>query len=50
MGYQQEFQWSLTQPDEFWRAAARLIDWYTEPGVVLDNRSDPALKPLLYGD
>ena len=38
--YQQEFRRSLAQPDQFWRAATRLIDWYTEPTVVLD-RSDP---------
>ncbi len=38
--YQQEFHRSLAQPDEFWRAAAGLIDWYTEPTAVLD-RSDP---------
>src|SRR5215471_6600858 len=38
--YQQEFRQSLTEPDSYWRAAAKLIDWYTEPTVVLD-RSDP---------
>jgi propionyl-CoA synthetase len=38
--YQQEYQRSLEQPDQFWRDAAGLIDWYTEPTVVLD-RSDP---------
>ena len=39
--YQQEFQRSLTQPDEFWRAAAGLIDWYTEPATVLDRSNPP---------
>src|SRR6266550_1142780 len=39
--YQQEFQRSLAQPDEFWRGAARLIDWYAEPGVVLDRSNPP---------
>src|SRR5690348_4158011 len=46
--YQQEFQRSPTQPDEFWRAAARLIDWYTEPGVVLD-RSGKILRKTMRG-
>jgi acyl-CoA synthetase (AMP-forming)/AMP-acid ligase II len=38
--YQQEYRQSLTEPDQYWRAAAGLIDWYTEPSAVLD-RSDP---------
>ncbi len=38
--YQQEYRQSLTEPDRYWRAAAGLIDWYTEPATVLD-RSDP---------
>jgi propionyl-CoA synthetase len=38
--YQQEYRRSLARPDEFWREAAGLVEWYTEPGVVLD-RSDP---------
>jgi propionyl-CoA synthetase len=39
--YQQEFRRSLAQPDQFWRSAARLIDWYTEPSVVLDRSNPP---------
>ena len=38
--YQQEYRQSLTEPDQYWGGAAGLIDWYTEPTVVLD-RSDP---------
>ena len=38
--YQQEFRRSLADPDQFWRGASELIDWYTEPAAVLD-RSDP---------
>ena len=38
--YQQEYHQSLTEPDQYWGGAAKLIDWYTEPTVVLD-RSDP---------
>ena len=39
--YQQEFRRSLAQPDRFWRDATRLIDWYTEPRVVLDRSNPP---------
>jgi propionyl-CoA synthetase len=39
--YQQEFRRSLADPDQFWRDAAGLIDWYTEPSVVLDRSSSP---------
>jgi propionyl-CoA synthetase len=39
--YQQEFRRSREQPDQFWRDAARLIDWYAEPAVVLDNSNPP---------
>jgi propionyl-CoA synthetase len=41
--YQQEFRRSLAQPDQFWRDATRLIDWYTEPATVLDRSDPPAL-------
>jgi propionyl-CoA synthetase len=40
--YQQEFRRSLADPDQFWRDASELIDWDTEPSVVL-NRSTPPL-------
>jgi propionyl-CoA synthetase len=39
--YLQEFQRSLAQPDRFRRDASELIDWYTEPSVVLDRSSPP---------
>ena len=39
--YQEEFRRSLAQPDQFWREAAGLIDWYTEPAVVLDGSNPP---------
>src|SRR5215471_16451229 len=39
--YQQEFRQSLTEPDQYWGAAAKLIDWYTEPTVVLDRSNPP---------
>jgi propionyl-CoA synthetase len=40
--YLQEFRRSLADPDQFWRDAGALIDWYTKPSVVLD-RSNPPL-------
>jgi propionyl-CoA synthetase len=39
--YQQEFRRSLTEPDQFWRDAAGLIDWYAEPKHVLDRSNLP---------
>ena len=39
--YQQEFRRSLAQPDQFWRDASALIDWYTAPSVVLDRSNPP---------
>jgi propionyl-CoA synthetase len=39
--YQQEFRQSLSEPDEYWGAAAKLIDWYTEPATVLDRSAPP---------
>jgi propionyl-CoA synthetase len=39
--YQQEFKRSLAEPDQFWRDAAGLIDWYTEPRAVLDRSNLP---------
>src|SRR6516164_1486176 len=39
--YQQEFRRSLADPDQFWRAASELIDWDTEPSVVLDRSNPP---------
>src|SRR6266480_2435794 len=39
--YQQEFRRSLDEPDQYWRAAAGLIDWYTEPRLVLDRSNPP---------
>jgi len=42
--YQQEYQRSLEQPAEFWRDAAGLIDWYTEPKEVLDRSDAPLYR------
>jgi propionyl-CoA synthetase len=39
--YQQEYRQSLTEPDRYWGGAAKLIDWYTEPTVVLDRSNPP---------
>jgi propionyl-CoA synthetase len=39
--YQREFRRSLADPDQFWRDASELIDWYTEPSVVLDRSIPP---------
>ena len=42
--YQQEYRRSLTEPDRYWRGAAGLIDWYTEPATVLDRSGPPLYR------
>jgi propionyl-CoA synthetase len=39
--YAEEFHRSLADPDGFWGEAARDIDWYTAPTVVLDDSNPP---------
>jgi propionyl-CoA synthetase len=39
--YQEAFRRSLADPDGFWGEAAKLIDWYREPAVVLDRSNPP---------
>jgi propionyl-CoA synthetase len=38
--YAETFHRSLTDPEGFWGQAAKAIDWYTEPTIILD-RSNP---------
>ena len=37
--YAEAFGRSLADPEGFWGAAAKGIDWYREPTVVLDTLS-----------
>jgi propionyl-CoA synthetase len=39
--YRQAYQRSMTDPDGFWREAASLIDWYTEPETIMDASAVP---------
>ncbi|MCD2192960.1 propionyl-CoA synthetase [Actinomycetospora endophytica] len=39
--YQQAYQRSMTDPNGFWREAASLIDWYTEPETIMDDSALP---------
>jgi propionyl-CoA synthetase len=39
--YADAFSRSLADPEAFWGAAAKGIDWYREPEVVLDRSSPP---------
>ena len=39
--YAQEFQRSLADPEGFWAEAARDIEWYQPPAVVLDRSRAP---------
>jgi propionyl-CoA synthetase len=42
--YQETFRRSLTDPDGFWAEAAKLIDWYQQPAVVLDPSNAPLYR------
>ena len=39
--YAEEFHRSITDPEAFWGDAARGIDWYREPSVILDSSNPP---------
>jgi propionyl-CoA synthetase len=39
--YRQAYDRSMTDPDGFWREAASLIDWYTEPETIMDSSALP---------
>ncbi len=39
--YAETFHRSLTDPEGFWGEAAKAIDWYTEPTVILDRSNPP---------
>jgi propionyl-CoA synthetase len=39
--YEESFRRSLADPDGFWGEAARAIDWYRAPSVVLDRSGAP---------
>jgi propionyl-CoA synthetase len=39
--YRQAYDRSMTDPDGFWREAAALIDWYTEPETIMDVSALP---------
>jgi propionyl-CoA synthetase len=39
--YADEFERSITDPESFWADAARAIDWYREPTVILDSSNPP---------
>lgn len=42
--YEREYRRSLADPQEFWREAARLIDWDVEPDQILDRSSAPLYR------
>jgi propionyl-CoA synthetase len=39
--YAETFHQSLTDPEGFWGRAAKGIDWYREPAVILDDSNPP---------
>jgi propionyl-CoA synthetase len=41
VGYQEAYRHSITEPEEFWRSAAELIDWTRRPERILDRSRPP---------
>ena len=42
--YQQAYESSTQSPDDFWREAARSIDWDVEPSRILDDSQAPLYR------
>jgi len=42
--FEEVFQWSVTNPDQFWAEAAKDITWFKEPETVLDSSKAPFYK------
>ncbi len=42
--YRDVWEHSIGDPESFWGEAAKQIDWYREPTVVLDRTKDPIFK------
>jgi hypothetical protein len=47
--YERAFRQSLEDPDGFWAAAAKDIDWYREPETILDRSNDPFYRWFVGG-
>jgi propionyl-CoA synthetase len=41
MGYEEQYQHSLADPDSFWADAAKNVSWIRQPHTVLDSSSPP---------
>ncbi|MCZ6618273.1 MAG: propionyl-CoA synthetase [Gammaproteobacteria bacterium] len=44
MSYAQEYQRSLTDPEEFWREKARMLPWFEFPETILDRDANGAWR------
>ncbi|MHB1209771.1 MAG: propionyl-CoA synthetase [Acidimicrobiales bacterium] len=42
--YRDVWERSISEPESFWGEAAKQIDWYREPTIVLDRSNDPIFK------
>ena len=48
--YRQAYDRSMTDPEGFWREAAALIDWYTEPETIMDASALPFSQWFVGGE
>ncbi len=42
--YRDVWEQSINEPERFWAEAAKAIDWYVEPTVVLERSGDPVFE------
>jgi len=47
--YEQTYQQSLQDPSGFWAEAAKAIDWYRKPDVILDDANAPFYRWFVGG-
>lgn len=48
--YERIWRQSLDDPEEFWGDAARAIDWFTPPRVILDDSNAPLYRWFVGGE
>ncbi len=48
--YAEEFRRSIADPESFWGEAARAIDWYRAPSVILDSSNLPFYRGFSDGE
>uniref|UniRef100_A0A914XD93 Acyl-CoA synthetase short-chain family member 3, mitochondrial n=1 Tax=Plectus sambesii TaxID=2011161 RepID=A0A914XD93_9BILA len=48
--YEEDYRWSLSDPESFWAAQANQLDWHKKWNKVLDNSHQPFTKWFVGGE